>query len=250
MAVRNISFFDGQRTLDYLTIYGNDQFMIEDPGDVHTDLYGLESCTAVFKMPQDRFDLVPPMFAYHPLFTYLNMERRRLAITPGYLIVTGEFVGIPGGQTTPIYEIAVGLADEPIETHPKFVTDIGGTPSSPKNGAVFLDPDGDISTDDAIGRFAYFSHMVGGTLNTFAGIDSYLAADQISFRQKFYATFRPNLTQQVGFINFPQGPAPPVSGPNWLLISCTYEQRGNIFFICNEWRNSGRRGWNTTIYAP
>jgi len=247
---RTISFYDGTRTLDYLTIYGSDGFIIEDPGDVHTDLYGLETCLATFKVPQDRLDLVPPMFAFHPIFTYLNMERRRINITPGYLIITGEFAGINGGSTTPIYEIAIGLSDEPIVTHPKFVQYIGGKPSSPLNGAIFLDPEGEITSDDSVGQFAYFQHVSGGVQNALAGVDSYLAADQIVWRQKYYSTARPTLTTQVGYISSPIGPVPPTIGSgNWLLTGCTYEQRGNVFFICNEWRHSGRRGWNSVIYT-
>lgn len=229
--------------------FGNNGLILESPGDLHTDIYGLETCTAVFKCPMDNFSLVPAMFSFHPIFGYLNMERRRVSITPGFLVITGEYAGIPGGSTVPIYEISIGLADEPIVTHPKFTNYIGGTPSTPLNGAIFLDPDGEVTSDDSLGQFAYFSHTAGGIQNAFAGIDSYLAADQIVWREKYYSLARPVITQQVGYIMPPAGPVPSVSGPNWLFTGCTYEQRGNVYFVCNEWRNSGRRGWNQTIYT-
>lgn len=230
--------------------YGRTGLIISEPGDVHTDLYGLETCTAVFKIQGDRDNLgqVPAMFSAHPIFTYLNMERRRISLTPGFIIVTGEYAGIPGGTTTPIYELAIGLSDEPIVTHPKFNQYIGGTPSHPLNGAIFLDQEGEITTDDSIGQFAYFQHVLNGSQNPFAGIESYLAADQIVWREKYYTTGGIFQTQRVGYISSPSGPVPSVPGPNWLLTGVTYERRGNVFFICNEWRNSGRRGWNTTIY--
>lgn len=229
--------------------YGNTGLITESPGDLHTDIYGLETCTAVFKCPMDNFSLVPPMFAFHPIFTYLNMERRRVSITPGFLVITGEFAGIPGGTTTPIYEISIGLADEPIVTHPKFTNYIGGRPSAPLHGAIFLDQEGEITSDDSLGQFAYFQHTQGGIQNEFAGIDSYLAADQVVWREKYYSTQRPVITQQVGYIMQPSGPVPSVAGPNWLFTGCTYEQRGLVYFVCNEWRNSGRRGWNNLIYS-
>jgi hypothetical protein len=233
-----------------LSIYGADGgLIVESPGEVHTDIYGLETCTAVFKAPQDRPDLIPPMFAYHPVFTYLNMERRRVSITPGYLIITGEFAGIPGG-TIPIYELSLGCSDEPIETHPRFISEIGGRPSAPMNGAIFIDPStGRVTASDAVGVFDHFKLTISGTLNPLAGISAYLEAAQMCWRERYCATSRPSDTTVVGHIQSPAGPAPnPPSGGNWLYMGVTYEQRGNCFFITREWRASGRRGWNELIY--
>ena len=231
-------------------LFGRDLLVTEDPGDVHTDIYGLETCVATFKCPQDRFDLVPPMFSAHPIFTYLNMERRRLSITPGFLIITGEYAGIPGGSTTPIYELSLGVADEPIETNPNF-TSFAGSPSNPLNGAYFIDPSTGLQTDnDSIGEFDHFTTYVGNNLNQFAGISSYFAADQLTWRERYCSTARPTDASTVGHISQPAGPAPtPPSGGNWLYIGLNYEQRGNCFFITREWRASGRRRWNSVIYS-
>jgi hypothetical protein len=234
-----------------LTLFGADGLVVQDPGDVHTDIYGLETCTAIFKAPEDRFDLVPLMFIAHPLFTYLNMERRRLEITPGYLIITGEFAGIPA-DTVPIYELSLGVADEPIESHPSFVDSIGGSPSNPLNGAYFIDPaTGGRSTDNSSGEFSHFTTtLCDGTLNTFAGISAYFSADQITWRERYVTTGRPSDATSVGHIQNPAGPYPtPPSGGNWLYASLNYEQRGLCYFVTKEWRASGRRQWNSSIYS-
>ena len=236
--------------MQYLDKYGNDGLITSVTGDIHTDRFGLETCTTMFKISIDTlYSSLPPINSFNPTFGWLIMERRRVTTTPGFWEVYGEYVGISQDPTDSVYELAIGLSDEPIVTHPKFISDIGGSPSRPLNGAIFLDQEGEITTDDSLGQFAYFQHMFGGQLNIFAGIDSYLAADQVVWRQKYCATTPPNITYQVGYINSPTGLNVSVHGPNWLLTSSTFEQRGRVYFICNEWRNSGRRGWNQSIYT-
>lgn len=233
-----------------LEIFGTSDLIVES-GDVHTDIYGLETCTAVFKLPQDMTSAIPRMRAFHPIFTYLSMERRRVSITPGYLVITGEFAGIRGGFTESIYELSLGCSDEPIETHPRFISEIGGSPSSPLNGAIFVDPsNGKKTTIDAIGVFDHFQLLDNRALNSLSGISSYLEASQMCWRERYCANSRPSDLSNVGHIATPAGPYPsPPSGGNWLYMGANYEQRGSCFFITREWRASGRRGWNQLIYS-
>jgi hypothetical protein len=234
-----------------LNYFGNrSSLIVESPGEVTTDLYGLETCVAVYKCPMDRFDLIPPMFAYHPIFTYLNLERRRFSISPGFLIITGEFAGILN-DTAPIYELTIGVSEEPLETHPKFVTNIAGTPSSPLNGAVFLDEQGRLTTDDAVGIFDRFRSVAGGLRNIFAGISAYLSPAEVTWRQIYITKTRPSSVSDVGYIGSPVGSPPGLSGSrNWLYTGLTYQQRGLCYAVTREWRASGPTGWNTTIYTP
>lgn len=224
-----------------VTVFGKDALVPEEPGDVVTDLYGLETCTSVYKCPADRLDLVPALFSAHPYFTYLHIERLRKRWQDGFLIITADYAGV-NGTSASIFELSVGVQDDPIVQHPKFVGSIGGTPSNPLNGAVFLGPDGRISTDDATGQFAYFP-----VDSDFAGIDSYLAADYVTWRQRF-VTDSLIFYNNVGFIDTPNG-SPPAGTSNWILLSVNIEQRGICFFVTAEWRAGGRRGWNTTIYT-
>jgi hypothetical protein len=216
-------------------------FVSVNPGELMTDIFGLSTCTAVWKLKGDSnvFSLLPMLMA-HPLYPFTHMERRRVQISEGYYIVTGEFAGVDGGRSPSIYELCLGVADEPIETHPNFRTTIGGSPSNPLNGAIFIGPDGLPSDDDSIARFSYFNHSTN-----LVGIESYLAADQMTWRERYVINVQPT-PGNVGHIDAPAGPAP--SATNWLKISCNYEQRGLAYFVTNEWRASGRRAWNPSIY--
>lgn len=247
--------------LIHTNYFGNPGLVIEVIGELNTDLYGLSTCTLTAKCPQNRFDLVPPLFSFHPVFTYLNVERQRVTIKDGYLSINLEYAGISGGQTEPIYELCLGLGEEPIECHPNFVVNVNGagdgqplagTPSAPVHGAIFRDAQGRISGNDATCTFDRFaSHLPGGAPNPlFAGITSYLDFSQAVWRKRWYSTARPGDITFLGRILTPEGPAPFLgSGREWLYQSLNYEQRGLVFGITKEWRASGRQGINRNIYG-
>jgi hypothetical protein len=241
--------------------FGNPGLVIEILGEINTDLYGLSTGTLTAKCPQNRFDLVPPLFSYHPVFTYLNVERQRIQIKDGFLWITLDYAGILGGQTEPIYELCLGLGEEPIETHPNFVVNVSGSgdgqplagkPSAPYHGAYFVDSQtGRKTTDDATGVFDRFQgHLDDGSPNPFAGISSYLEFSQAVWRKRWYATFRPSDIIFLGKVMSPEGPAPALGGNrNWIYQSLNYEQRGIVYGITKEWKASGFRGWNPNIYG-
>ncbi len=236
--------------LDY---YGNrTSLIVESPGELTTDIYGLATCTAVYKCPMDRFDLVPAMFSHHAIYLGLALERRRVAITPGFLVITAEYAGLTiTPPTSPVYELTIGLSEQPIETHPKFVTEIAGTPNAPLNGAVFLDEQGKLTTDNAKGIFDKFRSVVNGSRNQFAGISAYLSPAEVTWRKIYIDGGPPSSVTPVGFIDSPDGPVPGlVSGRSWLNNGVTFRQRGNVYEITKEWRASGPGGWNTIIYTP
>lgn len=241
--------------LQHSNIYGNTGLITESPGELMTDLYGLSTCTTVWKCPTTHPEYIPPMFAFHPLYPFVNMERRRVTIQGGFFIITGEFAGIDGGQTVPIYELCLGLGEDPIEVHPKFISTLGGTPSAPLNNAIFVGPDGSKSADDATGRFDYFPRQLSdGSDNPLGGISSFLDMSQAVWRERFYTTARPSDMSFVGHIESPEGPVPALgtiggSVQNWLLQALTYEQRGLCYSVTKEWRASGFRGWNVDIYG-
>ena len=222
------------------TVFGND-ITIEESGELVTDIYGLSTVTTVLKIAQDAPNLVPAMFSLHPIYQYTALERRREQHRDGYIIVTGDYAGV-NGTSQPIYELTVGVQDEPIVAHPKFISSIGGTPSAPRNGAVFLGPDGQVTTDDSVGQFAYFK-----VDSDFAGVESYLAADFVTWRER-YATNSLFFYSDIGFLSSPSG-GPPVQATNWIKISSNIERRGLCWMVTNEWRAGGRRGWNQTIYS-
>src|SRR5229473_6902448 len=84
-------------------------------------------------------------------------------------------------------EVVAGTSEAPIETHPKFVSDIGGSKLSPiaGSGAIF----------DENGKFLGFAAD-----SPFAGIDSYLYPST-TYRRTFSTSGRPTSLSGVGKIN-------------------------------------------------
>jgi hypothetical protein len=236
--------------LQHSNYFGNPGLVIEVIGELSTDLYGLSTASLTAKCPQNRFDLVPPLFSYHPVWTNLNAERQRITIKEGFLWITMEYAGI-FGITQPIYELCLGVGEEPIVTHPKFVLQIAGKPSAPLNGAIFLNPStGKITRNDGIGVFDRFSSQFSGQPNQFAGLESFLDFSQAVWRKRQYQTYQPTDASYVGKILQPEGPAPYLgTGRNWILQSINFEQRGIVYGVTKEWRASGFRGWNQIVYS-
>lgn len=234
--------------------YGSTAFL-EDQGRLTTDIFGLQTCTARFKYPSNTpFVSVPSLFDAHPTYGWLHVEHQEIEVAPGFLIITNGYAGIAGGlsESTPIYELALGVSEDPIETHPKFVTAIAGTPTAPLNGAVFVDFEtGKKTTDDSKGVFQEFLPVIGGARNLLAGISAYLNANEMTWRERKVSNARPSDISTVGRIGTPVGPAPSLGGSrNWLFLALNYEQRGLAYFISREWRASGVSGWNNIIYTP
>lgn len=228
-----------------LRLFGNQGLITESPGRVTTDIFGLETCTAVYKCPADRRGLVPAMFSQHPIFTYLNLERRTVDIQPGFLVITADYAGVPQ-ESRHIFELSFATAEISIQQHPKFVTDIAGKPSAPLNGAVFVDENGLLTTDDSKGVFDKFRATISGAKNEFAGITAYLAPGATA-REIWIAGTRAS-TAGVGHISGAPFAAPP--GTNWLFMGASSQQRGIVFSNTYEWRSSeGGKQWNPIIYG-
>lgn len=190
------------------------------------------------------------MFSVHPLYTFLNLERRRVSIENGYYVINGDYAGVDG-TTLPIYELCLGLGEEDIRTHPNFEL-IAGTPSSPLHGAIFVDKEDPttITTDNDRGVFDKFQAYVGGELNPKGGLEAYLDASQAVWRERYVSRSRPGDIAFLGRTSFPEGPVPGLgSGGNWLYAGATYEQRGLCYTVSKEWRASGRRQWDSDVYG-
>lgn len=142
----------------------------------------------------------------------------------------GFFDSDPGTGDNSTEEIVSNTSDAPIETHPKFVDEIGGTAASPLNGAVFDDD----------GKFLGFAAD-----SEFAGVDSYLVPSTV-YRKTTPTASRPSSVADVGVI----GSAPIGGGDkNWLFISRTWRRDGAVYEVSEEYMLSGPGGWNNTIYT-
>ena len=139
---------------------GNDwRLWVQAGWGIKNDGFGLLESTVKFKIGQEYKDKIPKRGEKHPgdgrLFCYLV---ETIKIPGGNLEVTAQYCGIEQEQMTDVkISIASSSATDPIETHPNFKKFIGGTPSAPLNGAVFIDPENSAKTeDDTKGVFQEF----------------------------------------------------------------------------------------------
>jgi hypothetical protein len=197
------------------------------------------------------------------------MEEQELTFGPCGVRARCVYAGVSDEDLdSPVYDLVIGMEDQPIETHPDFQATIGGKPSHPLNGALFVDDGNKLTGNDFVGTFAGFTIMVqtGPTTyvnNPFAGIESYLDASAITWRESYVSRTLPSDDYHLGLVydNVP-GPAIAFPGRNWLYMGYQMRERGlrfktggvittqrTVFEITREWRLSGRRGWNTTIYC-
>ena len=176
----------------------------------------------------------------------------------GLIEVTRVFVYAPAstssGDSRFTYECSAVASEEPIETHPAFLTSASGfatsivtasggylVSGSTSGGAIF----------DANGIFLGFNK---DALNNLAGVRSYLSP-QVLFKVKYTVGQRPSAATQksVGKIDTPFGAPSVGSGKNWLTTDVNWNNLGNgndgAYEVSQNFRLSGEGGWNTNIYS-
>lgn len=212
-----------------------------------TDRYGVDTIEFVVEIPDSLFpSSLLKDYEPHPRFSQMMLSRRSgMRSKPGYWTVTYTFEGFTGDAPETTYELVTSLSQEPIQTHPDFASSIAGTPASPLNGAIFVDPDTGWQSTKSDAIFKEFGQ--GGSPSK-AGVDSYLVPGA-EWRETKFQTGRPSGIRDVGTIDSPTGPAPSVSGRDWLAWSETYIRRGGVYQVSTTWKLSGRNGWDPEIYT-
>ncbi len=227
-----------------LTRKGTSGWFLAEGGELQTDRFGMSQATATY----ERLDVAtnvnpgqPVAFGQlHPIWTFLTCDRFSIRANGAGWICQASFFGVTG-TPTPIYELDFSTSEEPIETHRKFVSDLGGKPGSELNGARF-DDDGAF-----IGFTGPFSS--DSEEQKWRGVQSYLSPGTV-WRKNYTTATRPADVGSIGKIDAaPEGTPPTVPvGFTWLYTGLTWEQRGLVYTVKKEWRLSGRNGWNSTIY--
>lgn len=168
------------------------------------------------------------------------------------------------GTDDPTYSMKVSTSTEPIDTHPN-VDAIVGDINNPKHQAIF-EKDGTFKQFPAFylqsqaGGIAGLLNAKGeeaawGDQNRMAGVASYLSAGAIwtkSYKQKT----APKLSG-LGKISSPAGGAPTPDGRSWLYtgFSASFtspskdQDKTTEGTISQEWKLSGRNGWDVDIYG-
>lgn len=201
---------------------------------------------------------LPALGSVHPFSNYVWMESRRLTWTPQGIRADCRYAGAElASLNVPQYELVITMDEQPIETHPDF-DDIAGTPSSPQNGAIFIDADtGQIGTDDETAFFDRFAPILsGGSKNPKAGLEAFLSPS-VTYRENYVTTALPSASGFGTRTSSVPGPGFPgtTGSRDWLYLGFTYQRRGApgggssiVYEVTREWRLSGRGGWDDDIY--
>lgn len=236
--------------------FGKTALHYRDSSRVVRDRYGLDSGNVTWQVARAVWQgnpsaNTPALGDAHPFCNWMHAEKVTWDFVPGFVLFAAEYAGV-NGSTTPVYELEMGASEEPIQTHPKFVSDIAGTPAVPANGAIFRDEEGNKTRDNMKGIFDRFRVLLDdGSPNPFGGVTGYLNP-QMTWTKTWITASKPNDLAQVGKIDTPEGAPPSLGGSrNWLYVALTYEERGggNCYKVKKAWRASGARGWNTTLYS-
>lgn len=147
------------------------------------------------------------------------------------------------GVEEPVWILKREPSDEPIETHPDFA-EFAGQLDAEENNAVF-DPD--------TGLFEGFQSVPGGVEeNPFAGVEKFLDGGAVVQKTSVFRSVPSSIsTQPIPVREEPQGAPwdlPAGEGRTWMKTDLTIKQQGSAFEVVEEWKLSGQRGWNETIY--
>ena len=230
--------------------YGGSDFrgsgiMETSVGDISQDIYGDESGECEFKVRPGGWDHMPIKGSAHPQARHLLLERRRVRMTKGFWTIICSYKGFysTNGSMPSVYELHLGSGTEPIQVHPDFVTKIAGLPSAPKNKALFVDGQGNPSTDDDLGLFEEF-----GVKSDLYGMDSYVDMNNITFTETWISRSMPNSGGKCEVQN-PGGAPSFGDGRTWLYVGMSSSgERGGSCKNRKTWRLSGRGGWNSLVY--
>lgn len=224
---------------------------------------GLEEGDCVFEVTGDPqvagLMLEQAVSVIHPYRPWLYRESMEIVYQPAGAQARCSYAGVQYQYLDkPTYSLLIGVEESPIETHPKFNL-IGGKPSAPLNGAIFLDPYTGLTTvSNSVGVFDRFpTFKSDGTKNPKGGIEAY-QDPRVTYRESKVLTSLPPVTGFGRIVNDVPGPGfrGSLGQRNWLYTGFNYTRRGvsdvqsqTLYEINSEWILSGRNGWDEDIYG-
>lgn len=184
---------------------------------------------------------LPGIGGEHPNAPNLFCTRRTVEYgEQGVTTTTCEFLGIDGEETERFLSYVAGVNSESIDAHPRF-NEIGGSPSEPKNGALFDDND----------QFAGFDSS--GDL---AGEENYYSPGA-NVEVTYYTFKQPTLDDRMKIFDTPRmgdnyflKPSPDTI--NYLLTDTPFREvvpGSGLYQITEQYLQSEELGWNSRIYT-
>ena len=219
--------------------------LVEDvASEITFDYWGVGGATEHYYTQFDSSVYLIQAKKFHPKFSWL--KRKTASVTreeAGLCKVTINYEGIPPETNDKVYKVTNATSTEPIESHPDFVTKIGGKKGAKLHNAKFSDE----------GEFERFPILEenGTTKNKKAGVKSYLLAGIVyeeTWTVGSTGFWDSSIMTPVGQINTPPTSPLFVTGRNWLLKSCDISEKGFGYLIVRKWRRSGPNLWDEDIY--
>lgn len=159
----------------------------------------------------------------------------------------GKDTGFASPTTAQNISVDFTTSQEPIESHIDFVSDIGGTPTTPLHGAFF-----DATTGEFLGFPVVDPDEPSATPSRFAGVRSYLMPQQtFTFNTVEYGYPSPGEIEEIGQAFDPGIFLPSLPGTrSWLNTGIRVQNIANVYFRTQlTGLLSGPRNWIPEIYG-
>ena len=212
---------------------------------------GLATGRLIWKVLPYAWGDMPQLGDAHPFAWWMSCEKRNVNFTKGFWHAICDYAGVETDAADPEYDYNPGTGAEPVETSDRFVSRIGGKPSAPLNGAVFVDFESGLETDDDTrGVFSRFKLMIDGEKNLFAAMQDIITANNTTWTKSWAQRMKPDGGVKPVRIGTPAGDPPTFpAGYNWLEFPVVYKKRGSAYDCRQTWLLSGPGGWRTEAYG-
>lgn len=176
--------FSGNSYGEIATLYQQKGWAIKNDG------FGLLESSVIFRGAQENVGNLPTKGERHlrdeRLFCY-RVETTK--VEGGMIECKADYCGIEqaDGMTEIKLSISSSSSTDPIETHPNFEKKIGGKPSAPLNGAIFVNPQtNQVTQDDQVGVFSEFSTYTSHTYPGGSGLGTMVEKNRFAGVKNFY----------------------------------------------------------------
>jgi len=221
---------------DFLSFFGKKADIVSSTG-ANFNKYGFATGSLRFKFPMD-VSIIPRYGDVHPHYSFMRLEDFSLSNDEGFYIVDANYVGIEGTETAKVYEFSGNVTQEPIETHPNWVTVL-----SNKNEFHPTLTSSQISIGGGTNKVSTFEV----TNEKWNGITDYLVPSG-TLSVTWYSTTAPSALNLSKIFSKVYDFSMNIGDKNWNQTGLTSRIRGGIYEIKEEYMLSGIRKWNTDVY--
>lgn len=191
----------------------------------------------VFECDETRINSLPQMRSSHPRDSRCELYNREITYLPLRKIrLTGSYFGLVSAKTDPIISYTPNTNQDPITSHPDFLS-FAGTQASPNtaNGATF---------DAESGEFLGFFNP---EITALFGAEFYLVPATL-VTLTFWTRTVPNLGRRMTRVTNIPGFKKPADVKEFLLVDYPYRQVGSFYQVTEQYMGSGPNGFSTILY--